>query len=145
MDQNPYQAPAADLQPVVGVLSGKREDVRAVAVYQKGVLVSILVCFLAMGGQGIMTAALAPPQYSPAALLFTVLYFVGAFAGLVFVFLLATRVYGIILGLLLGILTFLPCVGLVVLLVVNGKATSVLRQNGFRVGLLGARLADFDT
>jgi hypothetical protein len=25
-------------------------------------------------------------------------------------------------------------------LIVNGKATSILRQNGFRVGLLGANL-----
>ena len=61
--------------------------------------------------------------------------------GLVLVFLLATKVYGTALGVLLGILTLVPCVGLIVLLIVNGKATSVLRQNGHRVGLLGADLS----
>ena len=36
----------------------------------------------------------------------------------------------------------IPIVGLVALLVVNGKATKVLRRNGVRVGLLGAKSAD---
>ena len=41
MDENPYQSPLSDLRPASGVLSGKQEDVRAVAVYQKGILVCI--------------------------------------------------------------------------------------------------------
>lgn len=56
----------------------------------------------------------------------------------VFVFLLSIKVYGTGLGIVLGVLTLIPCVGLIVLLVVNGKATSVLSRNGIRVGLLGA-------
>ena len=59
-----------------------------------------------------------------------------------FVFLLATKVYGTGLGILLGLLTFIPCIGLLVLLIVNGKATRVLKENGFKVGLLGANLAE---
>jgi len=42
---------------------------------------------------------------------------------------------------LLGILTLIPCIGLIVLLVVNGKATGILKQNGIKVGLLGANLS----
>jgi hypothetical protein len=46
-------------------------------------------------------------------------------------------------GVLLGILTLIPLIGLIVLLVINGKATKVLRANGHRVGLLGASLSEF--
>ena len=51
------------------------------------------------------------------------------------------KTYGSGLGILLGVLCLLPLVGLLVLLAVNGKATRVLKQNGIRVGLLGADLS----
>jgi len=135
MDENPYQAPLADLQ-AVGVKSGKQEDLRAVAVYQKGILVCILCYFLVLIGQ-----FAAPPivrDYLPLALLPI------GIAGLVFVFLLSTKVYSTAVGILWTILTFLPCIGILVLLTINGKATKILRQNGHKVGLLGAKLSEFD-
>jgi hypothetical protein len=36
----------------------------------------------------------------------------------------------------------IPCVGLIVLLVMNSKATNILRAHGFKVGLLGAKKRD---
>jgi multisubunit Na+/H+ antiporter MnhF subunit len=39
---------------------------------------------------------------------------------------------------------FLPCIGLVTLLLVNHYATQTLRANGVRVGLLGARKGDLE-
>ena len=57
--------------------------------------------------------------------------------------LLAIKVYNIALGIVLGLLSVLPCIGLIVLLVVNGKATRILQSNGYRVGLLGADLSEF--
>jgi hypothetical protein len=68
---------------------------------------------------------------------------VAQIAGLVFVFLLSTKVYGTGLGILFAILTVLPCLGILVLLMINSKATTVLRQNGHKVGLLGADLSKF--
>jgi hypothetical protein len=56
----------------------------------------------------------------------------------VFVFMLALSLYGTGVGIVLGILTLVPLVGLIVLLVINGKATTVLRHHGIRVGLMGA-------
>ena len=47
MSENPYQSPAS-IPQAVGVLSGSREDVRNVAMYQKGILVCILIYLLAM-------------------------------------------------------------------------------------------------
>ncbi len=135
MDENPYQAPLADFE-VVGVKSGKQEDVRAVAVYQKGILVCILCYLLVVIGQFALPPALRP--YLPLAMLPI------GIAGLIFVFLLSTKVYSTTVGLLLAILTFLPCIGVLVLLMINGKATNILRQNGHKVGLLGASLSEFD-
>jgi len=42
------------------------------------------------------------------------------------------------------ILAFIPLVGLIALLVINSKATGKLRENGIKVGLMGARMTDFD-
>lgn len=41
----------------------------------------------------------------------------------------------------LVILAAIPLVGLVMLLIVNGRATKALRASGYKVGLLGARRA----
>ena len=59
---------------------------------------------------------------------------------MVFVFLLATKIYSTGVGVLLGILTLIPLIGLIVLLIVNAKATGILKQNGIKVGLLGAKM-----
>ena len=42
------------------------------------------------------------------------------------------------------ILAFIPLVNLIALLILNGKATKTLKANGIKVGLMGARMADFD-
>jgi len=42
------------------------------------------------------------------------------------------------------ILAFIPLVGLIALLHINGRATKTLQANGIKVGLMGARMADFD-
>jgi hypothetical protein len=39
---------------------------------------------------------------------------------------------------LYAILMFVPCVSLIVLLMLNGKATAQLKQAGIKVGLMGA-------
>jgi hypothetical protein len=135
MSDNPYESPKADCE-MVGVKSGKVEDVRAVAVYQKVIQVCILLYLLVM-----FASIFTPPalqQFIGLALLPVGL------AGVVSVFLLSAKVYNTFLGLFLAILTLIPCLGILILLIINGKATKVLRENGYKVGLLGARLSDFD-
>lgn len=46
------------------------------------------------------------------------------------------------LAVLYTILAFVPLIGLIGLLIVNSKATVVLRQRGIRVGLMGAKKED---
>ncbi len=136
MDENPYQSPIAEtMPPAVGVKSGRREDLRSVAVYQKGILVCILLYFAAVGGQFFI-----PPELQ----LLLVLGVLGVgITGFVFVILLAAKVYDTALGILLGILTVIPLIGLFILLNVSRKATQILQQNGHKVGLLGADLSEF--
>jgi len=132
IDDNPYQPPIAEAQ-VVGILSNRREDLRAVATYQRGIIVCILIYLIFVCLQfGI------PPEFR--FVLGLVLLPLGI-VGTVLVFLLSTKVYGVGIGIGLGILTLIPCIGLIVLLMINGKATAILRQNGIRVGLMGADMS----
>ena len=130
--ENPYQAPQTT-SPAVGVLSGSHEDLRSVAKYQKGIIFCILIYLLAVIGQFAL-----PPEIRPFAAIGVLLIALG---GAICVLLLAMKVYGTGLGILLGILCLVPCVGLLVLLAVNGRATNVLRKNGINVGLLGADIS----
>jgi hypothetical protein len=61
-------------------------------------------------------------------------------AGAIFVFLLATKLYGTGGGIALGILTLVPLLGLIILLIINGKATGILKKHGILVGFLGAKV-----
>jgi hypothetical protein len=133
MSDNPYQPPRVDTQ-VIGILSGGRDDLRSVAKYQKGIIVCILFQLIAVICQVVLPAEIR--------LIFGLGFLVCGLVGTVFVFLLAIKVYGAAIGVLLSILALIPCVGLFVLLAVNGKATGILKQNGIKVGLLGANLSE---
>src|SRR5262245_31780835 len=129
-DENPYRAPVASGRAAAkGVRSGRREDLKAVATYQRGIIVCILIYLVAVVGQFALPANLRP--------VLGVGVLVVGLVGLVFTFLLSMKVYNIGLGILLGILAIIPLIGLLVLLMVNAKATRVLRDNGIEVGLLG--------
>lgn len=132
-DENPFRAPESDLR-VEGVLSGTREDLRSVATYQRYIMLCILVYLGAAFGQ------FAVPQEVRMSIAGGMLA-VGL-AGTVFVFLLSTKVYGTVQGIIFAILTLIPCIGLIVLLIINSKATNILKANGIKVGLLGANPAD---
>lgn len=132
MDENPYRSPETPIMAeAVGVLSGKREDLRRVAKYQRGVMLCILTYILA-----VIAAQLVAEQVK---LVPAIVGLVAAITGLVFAVMLSSKVYdSAITVILLAILMLVPCLGLIGLLVVNQKATTVLKRNGIKVGLLGA-------
>src|SRR5262245_50950896 len=109
MSDNPYQSPALEAQ-VIGVLSGRPEDLRAVAMYQRGIIACILIYFIAMIGQVAVPLELR--------WIVGVGILLAGLIGMICVFLLAIRVYSLALGLLFGLLTFVPCVGLLMLLMI---------------------------
>jgi hypothetical protein len=111
-----------------------RDALRNVATYQKGILVCILFYIVL-----VVIQFLLPPDLR---LFLGIAAVVLSITATVFVFLLATQVYSTGLGVLLAILTLIPCIGLITLLIINNKATNVLRKHGVRVGLLGAKPSD---
>lgn len=132
MNENPFQAPRAVEPPVKG-RNRSREELLSLAKAQKGIMICILLYLISVFTQ------FAIPENLRLILGLGVL--VVGIVGAVFVFQLAIKLFGTGIGVLLGILTLMPCLGLIILLVVNGKATNVLKDNGIHVGLLGANLS----
>lgn len=130
---NPYQAPSGAMG-AIGVNDGSRESLRRVASYQRGLIACI-------GAYLLLVIANMISQSSDSPLLTLVLglmTLVIVIAGAVFMFLLSKNVYSTGMAILFLILGFIPCVGFILLLVVNSKASSVLKQNGIQVGFFGA-------
>ena len=129
---NPYQSPQMVGGPAASMQEG-RDKLRRVAKYQQWViyalLVNIVINIVAMVarsqdnvavslGVGVMALAIA------------------AFA-MVAIFLLAKELYHIAAAVVFAILMIVPCISLITLLVVNGKATAYLQQHGIKVGFMG--------
>jgi len=107
-----------------------RNDLRQIAIQQK-ILIYCILGYIVF----VVLQVVLPQELKLVAILAA-----GAVAitAAVFVFMLAIAIHNTGLGIVLGILTLIPCVGLIVLLIVNGQATSILRAHGIRVGLMGA-------
>jgi hypothetical protein len=130
-DDNPCATPCGVDRPI-GITSGSHKDLKTVAVAQKSILVCIILRMF-----GFASLYSSPSEFH----LFVeiALYCVSA-VGAVSVFILAKKVG---LGIIYGIVALIPYIGLLSLLVVNQKATKILRANGHEVGLLGADTAKF--
>ena len=108
-------------------------------------IVAILVSYIAViliivvGGRG------QPPQ-GPMLVVVLIGYlilFVASIAAWILSVMLALNVYGTTGAVLLFLSQCIPCVSLIALLVVNGKATTMLKDSGVEVGFLGADLSQF--
>jgi hypothetical protein len=110
------------------------DKLRAIAIRQK------VLIFCILGYVGLVIAQFFVPE--DVRIFLAIPGGVVVLASTVFVFLLAVETYGVGMGILFGFLTLIPCVGLIMLLVVNQQATSMMQRNGVRVGLLGANMAD---
>ena len=56
------------------------------------------------------------------------------------VFRLALSIYSTATAITVGILTLIPYLGILILLIINSKATKILRTNGIKVGLMGDKV-----
>lgn len=112
---------------------GPTLDLRKVAMQQRSIMYCILTEI------AVLVAQFAVHSSMPVlGLLLSFIYLGIAVTGAVFLFMLAISIYNVALGVVLGILSLVPLLGLLILLMVNGKATKLLRSHGTRVGLLGA-------
>ena len=106
-------------------------NLRVVAIRQK----AIMYCILAYIASFVATF-MVPPELQ---LVLWLVCMAASVAAAVFVFMLAIALFSPGVGVVLGILTLIPVIGLIILLIVNGKATNVLRAHGISVGLMGAK------
>ncbi|MDB5310536.1 MAG: hypothetical protein JWO38_4738 [Gemmataceae bacterium] len=122
------------------------DALRAIARYQRLLILCLLAQLFVWAGYILLTVLGVVAVDEDAEVLVFVMgltALLGLVGGVV-VFLLATKVSGPVLGVIFGGLTVVPCLGLVMLLIVNVQATGVLQAHGVRVGLIGARGSDLD-
>lgn len=131
MSNNPYSAPQAPSNTAVGVKSGKRDDLKSVALYQRGINIGILIYLLTILGTFTLPTVIG--QFLPLLLIPL------AIAMVIFIVLLSMKTFGIALGIIFAVLALIPFLGLFILLLVNNRATRILTANGIKVGLLGAK------
>jgi hypothetical protein len=142
MSDNPFQSPA-EHRPVTGVRTGSIDSLKKVAQNQRGVLACLLAQILVVILQVVARAQLTDMSNARTADTMTsIALLTASIIGAIYVFRLAVNVYHPGVGVALSILAFIPCIGLLALLTINAKANNVLRQNGIRVGLMGARSSD---
>jgi len=125
---NPYESP--QFASNVTVPPEEKEKLRRVAKYQQWVLYALLATIVS----NIVAFATQAAGFEGISNLFVI--FVGlpvVLFGMVAIFLLAREVYNVAVGIVCAILMIVPCISLLALLVVNGKATSHL-QARFRRG-----------
>jgi hypothetical protein len=128
---NPYESPQF-AAPVIEAESGDREKARRVARYQQWViyclLANLVLNFVALAGQ----------REPVAALVILGLLAVVVLLSMYSIFRLANEVYSSTgVGIACAVLMLVPCISLITLLVVNGKATTFLQQRGIKVGFMG--------
>lgn len=125
---NPYSPPVS--QPVAS--GDDATHLRAVARYQK----NVLLCILANVGNIVLAMAL-PKALMAVVVLGSLAVWVASVVCIVF---LAKTVYNLAFAIFCALCSFVPLLGLVMLVVVNGRATRILRKAGLKVGLLGVDL-----
>ncbi|MFI5454667.1 MAG: hypothetical protein ACHRXM_04375 [Isosphaerales bacterium] len=125
---------------------GKKKELRTIAVYQKYLIICALGLLTAWIASFIFSPRGGPPPRGP---LLGVLALIGLvlivswLAGAVFACMLANKVYSVAGAIFVGILSLIPCINLIPWMVVNGKATRILKDKGIEVGFLGADLSEF--
>lgn len=135
MDDSPYRSPETPIEPYdpYSPADAAREGLRRVAKYQRWVLYALLAN-IAVNIGAFAVGGLSPLLF---ALVMAVAVAVVAFT-IAAVFALAREVFDPGTAVLCAFSMFFPCISLVVLLVVNQKATGYLQRHGVRVGLMGA-------
>jgi hypothetical protein len=124
MNDNPYQPPSVSLYSLKSEPNEKSEKVRS---GQKLIIYGILLYF-----SGILLQFVIGP--------FAAILFIGTFAlGIIGIIKLSNGFgYSVLSTVLVLIIMIIPVVGLIVLLIINSRATKYLTKNGYKVGLLGA-------
>lgn len=131
-EANPYAAPSA-IDPNQIMLPDEAVRLLGIAKAQRGLMLCILgylVSLLLLFAVGQMESELI---FLPGVLLLA-----SSLGGLVFLIMLAYRLWGVVLAIVVGLCFLIPLVGLLLMFLVSGQASRLLKKAGFKIGLLGA-------
>jgi len=129
---NPYESPQFTTQPRVAELApSEREKMRRVASRQQFVLYALLANIV------INIGVMAAPTDQSVRLVLGILAIAIIITAMIAAFLLAKELYNVVVGVICAVLMPMPCISLLTLLVINGKATTFLQQRGVKVGFMG--------
>ena len=73
-------------------------------------------------------------------LIVSVIYLAGYVGVACYVFLLERKMYSLGFGILMGLFALVPCVNLVIAFMLNQRVNRYFQDNGYSVGLFGARV-----
>lgn len=136
---NPYQPPYPGQAPYYGhgqpPPPHERERLKRIASDQRMINIVVLA-YLGVSGMS-SAAGNAGSAGGPLAVLIGLVALAVIVAGVVFAVRMASALHGTGIAILCAVLLLVPCVGLLVLLVLNSQATRELKKAGLRVGLLG--------
>lgn len=120
------------------------DGLKRIVRYQRW-LIAVVLAQLALWLGFIALTVLGGGRWSESAMSFpVVLTFILGGVGGIFVFLLSWELRGAFGAVVFGLATVVPCMGLIVLTLVNGYASAELKKHGVKVGVFGASLADID-
>ncbi|MBK8259333.1 MAG: hypothetical protein IPK82_42600 [Polyangiaceae bacterium] len=139
---NPYQPPSPFQNQPYQMPNEHVERLKRIAFDQR-MINFVVLAYLGVGG---MNTSMAAETGQEAALMRIIIGFVALFviiAGVVFAVRMASALHGTVIAVLCAVSLIIPCVGLIVLLVLNSQATRVLRNAGLKVGLLGVDSSQF--
>jgi hypothetical protein len=146
MDDNPYRSPTTVHAPIAtqvgdGNRSRTGPELRAIASAQRFIIYAILGYLILV----VVMVILRPRDVPGVDFIAGIVGLGTAICGLIGIVRLAANLYrSTLVGILNGLAMFLPFIGLLVLAMVNARATRVLKKHGIRVGLLGANSSDVD-
>jgi predicted RNA-binding Zn-ribbon protein involved in translation (DUF1610 family) len=123
---------------------GKTGKLKSIASAQRNLMICILLQIVLYIALVIFGRSKNPDPATSILMLCVAAAMLGAvIAGAVYACMLAIKIHNTAVGVILGILTLVPCLGLLVLLTINSSATRILRDNGHHVGFMGADMTEF--
>lgn len=134
---------------VGGINSGRFEDLRKVAAYQRHVNLCLLFQMMAFIGSLVAIVALTSPERGDQSGttqivlgIVVMLIVISMVVSAIFAFLLTLQVSNVWVGIVVIAGALIPCLNWIVMFAVAGHAANILKKNGFTVGFLGANLAE---
>lgn len=136
-DNSIYDAPKADLGSDVKLAPEEAQKILSIAKRQKA-LIYVLLAYILL----FVISATASP---------TILTYFKYFAWpvmlavAIFTAMLCWKVYGRVAAVIMVILSIVPGINILVMLAASGRSNTTISSAGFKVGILGAKIAEIET